>query len=62
MPTLMDLVSWFFLCILAVFTLGGFYIDHATKYPSDEQVAARRARWARLIRDHEQHTKETTQQ
>jgi hypothetical protein len=41
MPTLMDLVSWFLLCILAVFTLGGFYIDHATKYPAEPEKMKR---------------------
>ena len=30
--TLRELVEWFFLSMFAIFSLGGFYIDHATKY------------------------------
>lgn len=41
MTTLMDLVAWFLGCIFFIFTLGGFYIDHATKYhqPRSERRA-----------------------
>jgi len=32
--TLRELVEWFFLSMFAIFSLGGFYINHATKYPA----------------------------